>query len=102
MNELLGILIVEMHPDNHVLHTFSSYISFPSLSPVTNLITPTNYGSVLMDFTFGISKLRLTLDAPKLSPLLSALKCLTLYSSVVIDMDNYCVHLSLNSLTMLP
>ena len=94
VDELLGILIVEMHPDNHLLHTFPSYnISFPPLSPVTNLITPTNDGSVLMDFTFGISKLRLTSDVLKLSPLLSTLKCSALYSSVVINMDNYCIHL---------
>ena len=47
-------LIVEMNPDNHVLHTFlSCNLSFPSLSPVTSLITPTNDGPVLMDFTFG-------------------------------------------------
>ena len=48
-------LIVGMHPDYHVLHTFlSSNLYFPSLSPATSLITPTNNGPVqLMDFTFG-------------------------------------------------
>ena len=46
--------IVETNPDNHVLHTFlSCNLSFPSLSPVTSLITPTNDGPILMDFTFG-------------------------------------------------
>ena len=46
--------IVEPNPDNHMLHTFlSCNLSFPSLSPVTSLITPTNDGLVLMDFTFG-------------------------------------------------
>ena len=46
--------IVETNPDNHVLHTFlNCNLSFPSLSPVISLITPTNDGSVLMDFTFG-------------------------------------------------
>ena len=43
--------IVETNPDNHVLHTFlSCNLSFPSLSPVTSLITPANDGPVLMDF----------------------------------------------------
>ena len=43
--------IVEMHLDDHVLHTFLSYnLSFPSLSPVTSLITPSNDDPVLMDF----------------------------------------------------
>ena len=46
--------IVGTHPGDHVLHTFLSYnLSFPSLSPVTSLIMPTNDGPVLMDFTFG-------------------------------------------------
>ena len=46
--------IVETNLDNHVLHTFlSCNLSFPSLSPVTSLITPTNDGPVLMDITFG-------------------------------------------------
>ena len=48
--------IVGTHPDNHVLHTFLSYIyklSSPSLSPVTNLIIPTNDDPVLMNYTFG-------------------------------------------------
>ena len=43
--------IVETNPDNHVLHTFlSCNLFFPSLSPVTSLITPANDGPVLMDF----------------------------------------------------
>ena len=47
--------IVGMHPGDHIVHTFLSYsLSFPSLSPVTSLITPTNDGPVLMDFMFGI------------------------------------------------
>ena len=47
-------LIVKVHPDNHVLHTFlSCNLSFPSLSPVNSPITPTNNGPVLMDYTFG-------------------------------------------------
>ena len=50
----IGRRLVEVHPDNHVLHTFlSCNLSFPSLSPVTSLITPTNDGPVLMNFTFG-------------------------------------------------
>ena len=83
-----------MHPDNHMLHTFLSFnLSFPSLSPVTTLITPTNDDPVLMDSALldgarKISKLRLTLDVPKLSPPHSTLLCTTLYSSVVIDIDN--------------
>ena len=45
--------IVGTHLDNQVLHTFPSYnCSFPSLNPVTNLIMPTNNGSVLMDWNF--------------------------------------------------
>ena len=51
VHKFLGM--VETHPDNHVLHTFRCNLSFPSLSPVTSLIMPTNNGSVLMDFTFG-------------------------------------------------
>ena len=70
-------LIVGTHPDNHVLHTFLSYnFSFPSLSTVTSLIPPTNDSPVLMDFTFGISKLHMTLVAPKLSPSRSKLMCI--------------------------
>ena len=46
--------IVESNLDNHVLHTFlSCNLSFPSLSPVTSLITPTNDGPVLTDFTLA-------------------------------------------------
>ena len=46
--------IVDMYQDNHVLHKFlSCNLSFPSLSPVTSLIMPTNDGPVLMDFIFG-------------------------------------------------
>ena len=48
------LLTVETNLDNHVLHTFlSCNLSFPSLSPVTSLITPTNDGSVLTDFTLA-------------------------------------------------
>ena len=55
--------IVGTHLGDHMLHTFLSYnLSFPSLSPVTTLITPTNVGPVLMDFTFEFQKLRQTLD----------------------------------------
>ena len=53
MDELLTI-DCGMYPDNHMIHTFlSCNLSFPSLSPVTSLIIPTNNGPVLMDFTFG-------------------------------------------------
>ena len=42
-------LIVGMYSDNHVFHTFlSSYLSFPSVSPITILITPTNNSAVLL------------------------------------------------------
>ena len=42
--------IVETHPGDHVLHTFLSYnLSFPSQSPVTSRITPTNDDPDLMD-----------------------------------------------------
>ena len=84
--------IVGTHPDNYVLYTFPSYnLSFPSLSPVTNLIMAANVGPVLMDFTLGNSKLSLMSDVLKLSPLWSTLMCSTLYSSVVKDMGNYCI-----------
>ena len=87
--------IVEANPDNHMLHTFlSCNLSFPSLSPITSLITPTNDGPVLTDFTLAGRnnfkfKLHLTSDIPKLSPPQSTLLCTTLYSNVVIDIDNY-------------
>ena len=87
--------IVETNTDNHVLHTFlSCNLSFPSLSPVTSLITPTNDGPVLMDFTFSRpeqfqNSVRLTSDVPKLSPPQSTLLCTTLYSNVMIGIDNY-------------
>ena len=85
------LCIVETNIDNHVLHTFlSCNLSFPSPSPVTSLITPTNDGPVLTDFTLaGRSKLCLTLDVPKLSPPQLTLLHMTLYSNVVIDIDNY-------------
>ena len=80
------------HPDDHILHTYLSYnLSFPSLSPVTTLITPTNDIPVLMDYTFGISKLHQTSDVPKLSPSWSTSIFTTLYSGVAVDIDNYCI-----------
>ena len=88
--------IVETNPDNHMLHTFlSCNLSFPSLSPVTSLIShyANKRWSSLDEFYFWpagtISKLRLTPDIPKLSPLQSTLLYTTLYSNVVIDIDNY-------------
>ena len=85
--------IVETNLDNHVLHTFlSCNLSFPSLSPVTSLITPTNDGPVLMDFPWAGQnsfKTAPDIDVPKLSPPQSTLLCTTLYSNVVIDIDNY-------------
>ena len=43
--------------DDHVFHSFLSYdLSFPSLMPVTSLITPTNDGPVLRGYTCGFSK----------------------------------------------
>ena len=88
--------IVETNLDNHVLHTFlSCNLSFPSLSPVTSLITPTNDGPGSLDGFYSvwpagtISKLRLTSDVPKLSSPQSTLLCMTLYSNVVTDIDNY-------------
>ena len=48
------LLIVETNQDNHVLHTFLSFnLSFPSLSPVTSLITATNDSPILTDFTLA-------------------------------------------------
>ena len=39
----------------HVLQTFLSHnLSFPSLSPVTSLITPTNDGPASMDLTLKL------------------------------------------------
>ena len=64
VDELL-VTIVEMHPNNLVLHTFLSYnLSLPSLSPVTSLIIPTNDGPVLLLAGRTILKLRLTSDVP--------------------------------------
>ena len=42
--------IVETNPDNHVLLTFLS--PFPSMSPITSPITPTNDGPVLTGFYY--------------------------------------------------
>ena len=58
------LLTVKANLDNHVLHTFlSCNLSFPSLSPVTSLITTTNDGSVLTDFTLaGQNNFKTTLD----------------------------------------
>ena len=85
--------IVETNLDNHMLHTFlSCNLSFPSLSPVISLITPTNDGPVLMDFTLaGRNNFKTTtdVDVPKLSPPQSTLLCTTLYSNVMIGIDNY-------------
>ena len=88
--------IVETNPDNHLLHIFlSCNLSFPSLSPVTSLqphYTNKRWSS-LDGFYFwpagSISKLHLTLDVLKLSPPQSTLLCTTLYSNVMIGIDNY-------------
>ena len=85
-----------MHPDNHVLHTFLSYnLSFPESSKaVTSLIMPTNDGPVLIDFAFGrrkqFQKLPLTSDVTcsEIITPQSALLSTTLYSIVVIDIEN--------------
>ena len=87
--------IVETNPDNHLLSTFlSCNLSFASLNPVTSLITPTNDGLVLMDFTFDQPEqfqnyVQLMSDVPKLSPPQSTLLCTTLYSNVVIRVGQY-------------
>ena len=88
--------IVETNLDNHVLHTFlSCNLSFPSLSLVTSLITPTSDYRVLTDFPLASQhtdfKTMPDVDVPKLSPPQSTLLCTstTLYSNVVIDIDNY-------------
>ena len=99
--------IVETHPDNHVLHTFTSYnLSFPSLSPVISFITPTNDGPVLIDYTDFwpakmISKLCLLSDALKLSPPVNII----VYDSVFQCCDRHRQlprYLSFNSLTLEP
>ena len=86
--------IVEMNPDNHVLHTFlSCNLSFSSLSPVTSLITPTNDGPVLIDLLFRASrnnfKTTPNVRCSKIITPQSTLLCKTLYSNVVIAIDNY-------------
>ena len=89
-------LIVGTHPDNHVLHTFLSYnFLFPSLSTVTSLIPPTNDSPFLMDFTFGISKLHIyDIGCSKIITLTVKIDVYSLYSSVVIYIDNYCTRIT--------
>ena len=87
-------LIVETNPNNHVLHTFlSCNPSFPSLS---HLITPTNDGPVLMDFTFGQLEQFQNytwrwMFQTELSPpsWVNIIVYTTLYSNVMIGIDNY-------------
>ena len=87
--------VVETHPDNHVLHIFlSCNLSFHSLSPITMQPHYVNKKwSSLDGFYFWpagkISKPHLILDVPKSSPPQSTLLCMTLYSNVAIDIDNY-------------
>ena len=89
------LLIVEMNLDNHMLYTFlSCNLSFPSLSPVTSLITPTNDGPVLTNLTLtltGRNNFKTTPDfgCSEIITPQSTLLCTTLYSNGVIDIDNY-------------
>ena len=82
--------IVETNLGNHVPHTFlSCHLPFP---PVTSLITPTNDGQVLTDFTLASRNNFKTTPDVRCSKIItpqSTLLCTTLYSNSVIDIDNY-------------
>ena len=93
MNSGYWLSIVETNQDNHVFHIFLSYnLSFPSLSPVTSLIMPTNDGPVLTDFILaGWNNFKTMPDVgcSKIITPQSTSLCTTLYSNIVIDIDNY-------------
>ena len=76
--------VVEIHPDNHVLHTFLSYnLSFPLLSPITSLIMPTNDGPILMDLLLaGRSNFKTTPDVRCSKIITSPTVNITVYNSL--------------------
>ena len=98
--------IVGMNLDNHVLHTFlSCNLSFPSLSPVTSLITPRNDGPVLTNFTLaGRNNFKTTSDVG-CSKIITPTVNIIVYDSMLQRCDRHRQlpgYLSFNSLTLEP
>ena len=100
--------IVETNLDNHVLHTFlSCNLSFPSLSPVTSLITPTNDSPVLMDdilLLAGRNNFKTTPDVG-CSKIIIPTVSIIVYDSLFQRYDRHRQlpgYLSINSLTLEP
>ena len=93
--EVYWLLAVDCgNEDNHVLHTFlSCNLSFPSLSPVTSLITPKNDGPALTDLALaGRNNFKTTPDFgcfKTITPTVNIIVYDSIYSNVVIDIDNY-------------
>ena len=74
---------METHPDNHVLHTFlSCNLSYPSLSPVTSLITLTNDCPVLMDLLLDSQKNFKTMPDVGCSKIITATVNIIVYDSL--------------------
>ena len=78
------------HQDYHMSHPFLSYnLSFPSLTPVTSLVMPTNNGPILRNFILEILKPCCWM----LWGIISLTVWLTLtviYKSLFPDIDNCC------------
>ena len=96
--------IVETNLDNHVLHTFlSCNLSFPSLSPITNPITPTNNGPVFTDVTSaGRNNFKITPDV-RYSKIITPTVNIIVYDSIFQRCDRHRQlpgYLSFNSLTL--
>ena len=98
--------IVEMNPDNHVLHTFlGCNLSFPSLSPVTSLITPTNDGPVLMDLLLASRNNFKTTPDVGYSKIITPTVNIIVYDSIFQHHDRHRQlpgYLSIKSLTLEP
>ena len=103
---LYWLSIVETNLDNHVLHTFlSCNLFFPSLSPVTSLITPTNDGPVLTDFTLASRNNFKTTPDVRCSKIITPTVNIIVYDSIFQRCDRRRQlpgYLSFNSLTLEP
>ena len=100
------LLIVETNLNNHELHTFlSCNTSFPSLSPITSFVTPTNDGPVLTDFTLaGRNNFKTTPDVG-CSKVITPTVNIIAYDSIFQRFDRHRQlpgYLSFNSLTLEP